>query len=163
VVGPDQQQFYLHLALVSDLSKPLDDMMNNQHMEESLDRTAYLKQTNAQTFALFAEFAYAGNYRSITTSSRILPVISPAKRKIATILSNDTSLYAGSAFINRNTPEAYAKVKKYMQEHGKEGCCRYHVKPNSLKKIIQALIFHTALSNAVAIPTLETPGVLCKL
>jgi hypothetical protein len=72
VVGPDQQQFYLHPAL--GLGSFGTSRCHDEHMEESLNHTTYLKETDAQTFALFAEFAYAGNYLSITTSSRISPV-----------------------------------------------------------------------------------------
>lgn len=65
VAGPEGEGvlFPLHPDIFSKHSRPLGAMVNNQHMEESLSRTAFLREVDAETFALFAEFVFTGNYR----------------------------------------------------------------------------------------------------
>ncbi|KAF2084912.1 hypothetical protein K490DRAFT_68327 [Saccharata proteae CBS 121410] len=60
-VGPSKTRFHLHTKLVAWHSEPLSAMMSNG-MKETQDRVAVLEHVNADTFARFAEYVYAGDY-----------------------------------------------------------------------------------------------------
>ena len=63
-IGPEQERFDLHADLVAKVSMTLPAMMNNKHMEESIKGQANLKEIDATTFILFAEYIYSGKYRT---------------------------------------------------------------------------------------------------
>jgi hypothetical protein len=126
-VGPEGEGvlFYLHPDIVTKHSKPLGAMINNQRMEESLNRTALLREVDAETFALFAEFAYTGNYRC---SSRLeiaaTGQFNPSTEGRATdevVASPSTS---GVAFSNTHTSATYAKIESYFLKEGTKAYCR---------------------------------------
>ena len=61
-MGPDRARLAIHAGLVSELSKPLDALINNGQMKESTARCATLDDTEVDTFVAFCEFAYTDQY-----------------------------------------------------------------------------------------------------
>jgi hypothetical protein len=62
LVGPEKEPIDIHIRLLQSLSEPLDKLMNNGTMKESTERAAVLEEVDVNTFGLFAEFCYKGNY-----------------------------------------------------------------------------------------------------
>jgi hypothetical protein len=54
----------VHITLLQSLSEPLDRLMNNGQMKESMERVATLEEVDVETFGLLAEFCYTQNYRA---------------------------------------------------------------------------------------------------
>lgn len=99
LIGPDLQRFEIHSSLVSRYSKPLERMMNNVVMNESLDRAAVLNDIEPETFIHFAEFCYKGNYwcalRPINFHFERESVVNLARRLSSTKLSHYYCHYCG--------------------------------------------------------------------
>src|SRR5271170_3492324 len=64
LVGPEKQPIDVHIDLIRSLSEPLDKLMNNGSMKESIEKVAVLEEVDVETFAQFAEFCYTHNYRA---------------------------------------------------------------------------------------------------
>lgn len=73
LVGEEQKKFQVHSRVLSDISAPLGKMMTNG-MQESIEKKASLVECSVESFELFLEYAYTGNYHVIenTTATRIL-------------------------------------------------------------------------------------------
>src|SRR5256885_485733 len=71
LVGPDKEPIDIHIRLLQSLSEPLDKLMNNGQMRESIERVAVLEDVDVETFGLFAEFCYTRNYRAPPKPKRI--------------------------------------------------------------------------------------------
>ena len=63
LVGPKEQRFDIHSAVVARHSSELANMMNNGKMEESLMKLIKFPEVEPNTFACFVEYAYTGTYR----------------------------------------------------------------------------------------------------
>ena len=125
--------------------------MNNNHMDESLNRTAYLKETDAETFALFAEFAYTGNYRcNATGPTTIEKQITPAKRKAtdelitpstgratATVGATPNSAWR-STFNNTNSTLAFEQIRMYIKDKGSVYHCRRNTPHSGIHSVWRA-------------------------
>lgn len=61
VVGIFEKEMMLHAILVAEQSLVLDSMVNGG-MKEARDKVVVWKDVDEQTFALFAEFVYTGEY-----------------------------------------------------------------------------------------------------
>lgn len=61
VVGIFGNEMILHTVLVAEQSSALDSMVNGP-MKEAQDKVVIWKDVDEQTFALFAEFVYTGEY-----------------------------------------------------------------------------------------------------
>lgn len=62
LVGPEKARFDVHPQVIAGTSQPLAALMNNGLMQESLQRTATLPETDSDTFASLLGFAYFGEY-----------------------------------------------------------------------------------------------------
>ncbi|KAI1638676.1 hypothetical protein F4809DRAFT_240424 [Biscogniauxia mediterranea] len=61
IVGADKKEFMIHADLLSNLSKPLGALVNNQ-MKESNTGVAEWPEVEEETFVRFCQFAYTGGY-----------------------------------------------------------------------------------------------------
>ncbi len=61
LVGPDKKPFTIHSALLANLSKPLDVLVNGG-MKEAGDGVAEWPEVDEETFLRFWRFAYRGDY-----------------------------------------------------------------------------------------------------
>ncbi|KAI1493515.1 hypothetical protein F5X96DRAFT_185450 [Biscogniauxia mediterranea] len=61
IVGADKKEFMIHADLLSNLSKPLGALVNNQ-MKESNTGVAEWPEVEEETFVCFCQFAYTGGY-----------------------------------------------------------------------------------------------------
>jgi hypothetical protein len=93
LVGPEKEPIDIHIRLLQSLSEPLDKLMNNGTMKESTEKVAVLEEVNVDTFGLFAEFCYKGNY------------CAPPKAKVAQAVPNLVG--------NRAALLKHLKAKKY--------------------------------------------------
>jgi hypothetical protein len=69
LVGPTSKRLTVHAALVKELSKPLDRLINNGAMKESNEKVAMLQYVSVETFSYFAEYCYTKNYRASPQNS----------------------------------------------------------------------------------------------
>lgn len=63
-MGRDRTCLTIPKCLAKDLSDPLHEMMNNEHMKEAREGRANLEDVDESVFVGFCEFAYTGDYRS---------------------------------------------------------------------------------------------------
>jgi hypothetical protein len=64
LLGEDHICFTIPKTLPKNLSVPLYNLMNNEHMKEAQEGRAVLEDVEEDTFVGFCEFAYTGGYRS---------------------------------------------------------------------------------------------------
>ena len=63
-MGPDRKRLYIHPGALEHHSEPLHALINNGQMRESNEKVAVLEDIDVETFSLFAEYCYTGNYRA---------------------------------------------------------------------------------------------------
>lgn len=60
VIGNEEVSFKVHHTAITALSEPLKCLMTNDKMEESLNKKAFIRDHEPETFAAFVKFAYLG-------------------------------------------------------------------------------------------------------
>lgn len=111
----EERHFYVYPDIISKCSKPLAALMDNKRMEESLNGTAFLKEVDAETFALSADFACTGNYRctiepEVTTKQQS----TPAMEEKATDESAAPKTVSHFCFPNLSSPGTYEIIKDHL-------------------------------------------------
>ena len=62
---------YIHAALIAQVSKPLDRMING-HMSEAQEGFAEIKDVDEGTFVRFIQWAFSGDYEAADLNRRIM-------------------------------------------------------------------------------------------
>lgn len=62
LIGHDRRKLTIYAGLVYNLLALLDALMNNGCMKEAVTRTATIDDVEEETFIVFCEFGYKGNY-----------------------------------------------------------------------------------------------------
>jgi hypothetical protein len=96
-------------------------------MEESLNRAAFLKEVDVETFTLFAEFAYTGNYRCIIMETDVTvgkELTTPVDEK-ATDENTSTHPVSRIRFGNVASLETYKIIQDHLvEDETRSGHCR---------------------------------------
>lgn len=61
MVGPNKEEYSLHEAAISCLSKPLHVLLNGD-MKEAKEKHVHWPDINEKTFVRFIQWAYTGDY-----------------------------------------------------------------------------------------------------
>ncbi|KAI5926235.1 hypothetical protein F4810DRAFT_707847 [Camillea tinctor] len=80
LVGDRKKEFTIHADLLSNMSKPLEALVNNK-MKESNEGVAEWPEVDEETFVRFSQFAYTGNY------DQRIPELLPLAKDATKILS----------------------------------------------------------------------------
>lgn len=64
MVGKEEVPMSIHAAALEGLSDPLNAMINNGTMKESMSKVAVFKDVDVEVYAAFCEFAYTGKFES---------------------------------------------------------------------------------------------------
>lgn len=118
------QSFYLHAALVSQHSRPLDRMMNGD-MSEAQKGYAVLKEVEEDTFGRFAEWANKGYYTpgeviillDDTSSERSIAEDGESKKRMKSISEPAEGLEESESPVNPATPvEVAPPLPRYFAQ-----------------------------------------------
>jgi hypothetical protein len=105
--------FYIHRAVLSDHSGPLDTLVNGP-IEESQKGVAHLPDVDAETFALFAQFAYTDTYDTCKEWDTIRAAIKGEEISDILILNAKVFLFADYYDITRLLTKSTAYMNQIL-------------------------------------------------
>jgi hypothetical protein len=119
IVGDERTEFSVHEEAIAQLSTPLHNMMKG-NMIEAMNGCTVWENVNKQTFKLFVQFAYLGDYSVLQTQER--PATVDVPESISSTVASEPAV--GDTTIGRPAREPSPDVIQVERVSKKENLVR---------------------------------------